>query len=413
MNHAEPTGPIVRVAGPADVEGAGALTAEAYLADRLLAGDDDGYENELRDARRRADQAVLLVAVVPAGTGEAVVGTVTLAAYGSSYAEIAEPGEWELRMLAVAPESRRRGLAEQLVLAALREAVAGGARQVVLSTLGSMHAAHRLYERLGFRPAPARDWRHEEVRLAVHEWTAPGAPGALVEQATWPPVRTVQVGDWRLGLSGGVTRRANSVLALAAPVDLDEAITAVEDVYAAELLPTTFRVERDGRHDELLRVLLGRGYREVAATDVLVRSVQGAPVPAQVRSLDVVATDEPGPGWLAAWGSGKGATVELAAAILTGAPAQYLSAVRDGHLVGIARVAYDQDWAGLSSLAVTPQARRTGVAGVLTARAMALAHRRGATRMFLQVEALNTAAWRLYAAIGFRPAARYAYLVRD
>ena len=125
---------MVRVAAGGQVADAGALTAEAYLADRLVDAT-DSYADELRDAERRAREATLLVALLPPGEGDGgeaerddlvVVGTVTLAPYGTSYAEIAEPGELEIRMLAVAPEARRRGIAELLVSAALREAVASG-----------------------------------------------------------------------------------------------------------------------------------------------------------------------------------------------------------------------------------------------------------------------------------------------
>ena len=143
------TGAVVRVAAGAQVADAGALTAEAYLADRLVDAA-ESYTDELRDAERRAREATLLVALLPPGEGDAsnergaddddlvVVGTVTLAPYGTSYAEVAEPGELEIRMLAVAPEARRRGIAELLMSAALREAVASGATRVVLSTLDSM-----------------------------------------------------------------------------------------------------------------------------------------------------------------------------------------------------------------------------------------------------------------------------------
>ena len=411
MTYAQPQGAVVRVACPQDVDAAGALTAEAYLADRVLA--DDGYETELRDARRRAEQAVLLVAVAPAGEREAVVGTVTLAPYGSSYAEIARPGEWELRMLAVAPEARRQGLAYQLVLTSLREAVAAGARRVVLSTLDSMHAAHRLYERLGFVPATDRDWSHEDVRLAVHTWTPPEPPGALVEAATWRPVRVVETDGWQVGLSGGLTRRANSTLALVDPVDLDGPVGRVEAIYAGDGLPSTFRVESG--QSRLRATLLGRGYQEVSVTDVLVRPVDGpaeAPPPSATAPAEVVVHDQPSQGWLTAWCAAKGSDVEQARVLLAGSAAQYLTAVRDGRAVGVARVAYAEEWAGLSSLAVVPDARRGGVARTLTATAHELAGLAGARDMFLQVEVPNQVAWQLYAREGFRPAARYSYLTR-
>lgn len=408
----------VRVARDEDERAAGELTAEAYQADGLLLADDP-YAEELRDAHRRAREACLLVATVPTGDGrEAVVGSVTLAPYGSSYAEIAEPDELELRMLAVAPEARRRGVAEDLLHAALREAVARGARRVVLSMLDAATSARRLYERLGFEPRPDRDWGHGGVHLRVHAWAAPEPPGALVEAATWTPARVVEVDGWRVGLSGGLTRRANSVLALAGPVDLDGALLQVEELYEAEGVPPTFRVGAETRPVGLDGLLAARGYRTAVLTDVLVRSADATDADARagVRLAGVRVSDEPDGEWLDDWLSGKAAlhavSRQVGRAVLTGARARYLSAYEAGRLVGRVRVALAEGWAGVSCLAVAPEQRRRGLGRALTLAAIEEARGSGAARVFLQVEATNTGAARLYAGLGFRPAQRYAYRER-
>lgn len=408
----------VRVAHDEDERAAGELTAEAYVADGLLR-DADPYAEELRDAHRRAREACLLVAAVPTGDGrEAVVGSVTLAPYGSSYAEIAEPDELELRMLAVAPEARRRGVAEDLLHAALREAVARGARRVVLSMLDAATSARRLYDRLGFVPRPDRDWGHGDVHLRVHTWTAPEPPGALVEAATWTPARVVDVDGWRAGLSAGLTRRANSVLALAAPDDLDGALARVEALYEAERIPATFRVGDETRPAGLDGLLAARGYRIVTLTDVLVRALDGVDVEGRpsARLAGVHVTDEPDDEWLDDWLAGKAAphagSRAVGRAVLTGSRARYLSVHHAGRLVGRVRVAVAEGWAGVSCLAVAPEQRRQGLGGALTRAALEEARAAGAARVFLQVEAANTGAARLYAGLGFRPAQRYAYRER-
>ncbi len=416
------TGPVVRRAVGADVDDAGALAAEAYVADGLLSGDDE-YAAELRDAHRRAREAILLVAVVPrsggtgggAGTGDrtggVVVGTVTLAPYGSSYAEVAEPGELEVRMLAVAPEARGRGVAEELMTEALRFAVADGARRVALSTSDAMRAAQRLYDRLGFVEDPSRDWAHDGIQVRVRTWTPPDAPGALVEAATWPPLRTHVTADgWRVGESGGLTRRANSALPVTRPADVEAALDEVERVYAAAGLPSVVRVGPGTGGDDVERALVARGYGVASDTDVLVRTLDDLPRPTAGR-VDVRVASHPDDAWLTTWLGVKsaGADVGTARRILDGAPAVYLTALDAGRPVAAIRGAFAEDWVGLSCLVVDPAARRRGLGRTLTLRALDLARERGARRAFLQVEAHNAAAARLYARLGFAPADRYRY----
>lgn len=403
--------PRVTVARGPQVADAGALTAEAYLADRLVDADDD-YERELRDAQRRSREATLLVATLDAGDGrDVVVGTTTLAPYGTSYAEIAEPGELELRMLAVAPEARGRGVAEALVAAAQREAVAAGVPRLVLSTLEAMRTAQRLYARLGFDAVPERDWAHEDVRLLVHTWTPPRPPGVLTEMACWPPLRTVVTSTgWRAGVSGGLTRRANSAVALAPVADVAAAVDEVVEVYREHGQRPIVRLGTTPLERAVAAELDARGWVTGSETDVLVTDLPLAAA-SEHRALDCTVAHAPDDAWLDAYLDVKsaGADRSLARSILAGGVAQHVTARVGGAVVGVIRVAYEQDWAALSCLAVDPLARRGGIGRALTLRALDLATAHGARRAFLQVEAHNAVAARLYSRLGFRPADSYAY----
>ncbi|MCE7549863.1 GNAT family N-acetyltransferase [Streptomyces thermodiastaticus] len=147
---------MIRPAEPGEYGTLGGITAEAYLRDGLLDfGESDAYLAELRDVGKRAAAAEVLVAVAD-GT---VLGGVTFVPAGGPMAEIAGPGEAEIRMLAIAPEARRRGAGEALVRACVERARAvPGCVRLVLSTQRTMRAAHRIYERLGFVRVPERDW---------------------------------------------------------------------------------------------------------------------------------------------------------------------------------------------------------------------------------------------------------------
>ncbi|WP_228373632.1 GNAT family N-acetyltransferase [Demequina soli] len=135
----------------------GELTALAYLADGLV-DHAHPYLPQLRDAAARAAGAELL-AMMDGERGEgSIVGTITLVPPGSPFIELAEDGEYELRMLAVSPIERGRGIGRLLTQAAMDRAVEQGAPRIVLSTMETMHAAHRLYEHMGFRRREELDW---------------------------------------------------------------------------------------------------------------------------------------------------------------------------------------------------------------------------------------------------------------
>ncbi|GKQ39815.1 GNAT family N-acetyltransferase [Streptomyces sp. A012304] len=164
---------LIRPAQPAEYTALGDLTARAYLDDNLLDfGESDAYLLELKDVAKRAAAAEVLVAV----EGDTLLGGVTWVPAGGPMADIARPGEAEMRMLAVAREARGRGAGEALVRACVDRARATpGCTGVVLSTQRTMHAAHRIYERLGFVRTPERDWNPlpelDDITLLTYELT--------------------------------------------------------------------------------------------------------------------------------------------------------------------------------------------------------------------------------------------------
>ena len=161
----------VRSAEPEDLERVGELTAMAYIADELIPADHE-YVAELQDAARRHDHATVLVAAEHTEEGERVLGTITIATPDSPYAEIAAEDELELRMLAVDPDARRRGIGELLMREAIERGLGWGAQRVVLSTMTTMEAAQRMYERLGLRREPDRDWAVEGHSMKVYTASA-------------------------------------------------------------------------------------------------------------------------------------------------------------------------------------------------------------------------------------------------
>jgi predicted N-acetyltransferase YhbS len=98
-----------------------------------------------------------------------IVGSVALYEPAAvHYAGLDSVAAWpEVRLVAVDPSVRGRGVARALVLECVRRARAAGATALGLHTSLSMHTARQLYERLGF------------VRDPDHDFQPPG--GELVE----------------------------------------------------------------------------------------------------------------------------------------------------------------------------------------------------------------------------------------
>ncbi|WOF23166.1 GNAT family N-acetyltransferase [Microbacterium betulae] len=109
----------------------------------------------LRDAAARAEGGDLLVAA-NASDGR-IVGTASLLRADSALIRQSRDDEAELRLLAVLPEARRRGIGEALLRESLERARAWGSPALVLDTGPWNERSQRLYRKLGFERLPERE----------------------------------------------------------------------------------------------------------------------------------------------------------------------------------------------------------------------------------------------------------------
>lgn len=147
---------VLRLADEKDVDTVGRITVEAYCADGFITPD-DGYVRELADAAGRLQNAEVWVAE---GAAE-ILGSVTFCSAGTPYAELATNNEGEFRMLGVTGTARRQGVAQALVVRCIDRSQELGQSALVMSSMRTMSTAHRIYDRLGFRRLPERDWSPE------------------------------------------------------------------------------------------------------------------------------------------------------------------------------------------------------------------------------------------------------------
>jgi len=142
----------VREAADAELDPAGAVVRAAYAADGHGSA---SYLAVVADARGRAADATVAVAVDDAGQ---VIGSVTFALAGTRWADVAQDGEAEFRMLGVLPSHRGLGVGAALTQWCVERARTLGVRRLVLSSEQSMRTAHALYLARGFTRHPDQDW---------------------------------------------------------------------------------------------------------------------------------------------------------------------------------------------------------------------------------------------------------------
>jgi GNAT superfamily N-acetyltransferase len=145
--------PLIRRAGPDDLDEAGRICVAAYdRAGQLEPG--SPYVETLLDTPTRAMDSLLLVAE----RDGRIVGTVTICVPGSASAEIGRPDEVEFRFLAVDPPHWGTGVAGALVGACEAYAYEVGARALAICVRDNNAGAAAMYRAMGFERVPDRDW---------------------------------------------------------------------------------------------------------------------------------------------------------------------------------------------------------------------------------------------------------------
>lgn len=231
-----------------------------------------------------------------------------------------------------------------------------------------------------------------------------------------PPLVWQELDGWRLRYAGGVTRRANSVLAmrhdgqlgLAAKIDL------VEAFYRRRKLVCRFQLNPASAPHGLDDELEGRGYTKSAPT-----LVQGGPLDGMLECAAGrgMVREEFDEAWLAAYVAGEGETNPLKIAARRemlqriGPPAGFAAVEEEGQLAAVALGVVERGHLGIFSVATAPAFRGRGLAGAALSHLAAWARTHGAASAYLQVMSANEPARRLYARLGF--STLYAYWYRE
>lgn len=236
----------------------------------------------------------------------------------------------------------------------------------------------------------------------------------------WPPVVVERRQGWRFRWADGVTRRANSALAVGGDEKLDEVVDAVEAFYRGHGVPPMIQVSSASAPPSLAPLLATRGYRSSARTFVLRAASLDVAGCDRLESYAVLRNDRPTDGWFETYWSVESqrardpGDAELCRGVLL-APSQpsVFVEVHDGpEVISVGQIVLESGWAGVQCMATQPAHRRRGAASAVLHALATEAARRHAEHMYLAVMAENTAGLSLYERIGFRRAHEYSYWSR-
>ena len=227
----------------------------------------------------------------------------------------------------------------------------------------------------------------------------------------WAARQTLIMGGWLLRVSGGYTKRANSVNALDPVIPTGEILEIAEVFYTRHALPTIFRLSplAPERADAILEMA---GYLRFDSSLVLTAQVGAKHSPAETR-VDAV----PSTRWLNGYARAAGVSdaqraIHDAMLSTIAVPTAFATVYDAGEAVGFGLATYERGIIGIFDLAVLAIRRGQGHGRCIMNTLLAWGSQQGAKKSFLQVGDKNDIARNLYASLGFSEAYRYHYRKR-
>lgn len=228
----------------------------------------------------------------------------------------------------------------------------------------------------------------------------------------WPALYSIHYDGWIVRKSGGISRRVNSVNAVApGTLPLADKVAYCEAMFRRWGQRNVFRITPLSE-PELEPMLLERGYAVEAPTNVML-----APLAARVADQRVTLADSFDPAWAKASARLRELPEDEAAILESqhraiAVPTLWASVRESGAVLGVGAAAVERGWAGLHGIYVGKEGRRRGLARAISVSLLSRSYAMGAKRAWLQVEQANAAAIPLYNSLGFGTSWTYRHLVR-
>jgi N-acetylglutamate synthase len=239
----------------------------------------------------------------------------------------------------------------------------------------------------------------------------------LAENA-WPALVVQVVDGWRVRVTPKVkARRSSSVLPLAGrdAVGLEERLTLVDEFYARWGEPVRYQLSPGAHPADLDSILEGRGFDVEAPVHVQTAPIDGV-LAVDDGGHDVDVHEDPSGPWLSTYTDlyrrGDAESIRRTIFGRIGPPVGYALLRIDDTPAAVGMGVLERGWLGIFSMGTQEEFRRQGAAAAVLKALATWAQSHGATNAYLQVEAQNASAHRLYARAGFQTLYEYHYRLR-
>ncbi|GFZ90194.1 putative N-acetyltransferase YobR [Paenibacillus marchantiophytorum] len=246
----------------------------------------------------------------------------------------------------------------------------------------------------------------------------------LIAANTWPSETSTLVEHWLLRASRGVTKRANSVLAINGFPSNDNWLEHIEQFYQSKGLPAAFHVS-SASPEGLDELLASQGYVLDTPCLLMIASSQYA---AEQTSQRINQRTSIG---ISASCSGAADTEWLDAFLaLEQLPEErrtfyrglfdrmpdskgFVKLEQDGQIIALGTAIVEGDWAGFVNVVVHENFRGRGISYLLMDELTKWSIAQGAVQQYLQVITSNKPAIHLYEKLGYQPRFGYHYRVKN
>lgn len=231
----------------------------------------------------------------------------------------------------------------------------------------------------------------------------------------WQPLSTLLYDGWVLRFADGYTKRANSVNPIyPSSGDWKTRIIACERMYAANGLPTIFKITPFVLPVHLDEALEAAGYAKVEPTSVRTVALDLVREPSL---SSVTITEEVSSEWLDHYQRIGGVAAKNRSVLermLSNirSPKALITLHSGGEAVSCGLGVIEREYIGLYDIVTDPGRRNQGLAEQMILNLLAWGKRSGARHSYLAVVASNAPADKLYSKIGFTEAYSYWYRVK-